>query len=82
MNAVIITAVIARLKALLLAAIADWKTKLPDAMKPLADQVAAFIGSLLDGLDVAALEQDTIGRLLELAKTGQGPSASSGVDTA
>ena len=82
MNAVLITAVLAALKARILAGIESWKGSLPDALKPFADQAASFLGSLIDAIDIQALEADISGRLIELLKTGKGPSASSPVDLA
>lgn len=75
MTALIIAAIVAALKDRLLAAAKDLEAKLPDLLKPAADQFIAMLVAVLDGLDIAALEQEALGRLVELAKTGKSESS-------
>lgn len=82
MSVIVVMLALAAIKKQILAALEGWKAQLPDPMKPIADQVSLFIGGVIDGIDAAALAASLPGQVIDLIKTGHGPSAPNPADTA
>jgi 4-aminobutyrate aminotransferase-like enzyme len=80
LNAVLIAAVLKALEQKLLDGLAAVGAKLPDALKPAETEFAGAVKGILDAVDVAQLEQQTLGQLLELVKSGKSVASTSPID--
>lgn len=82
MTVIVVMLALKAIKAHILAGIEGWKAQLPDTLKPFADQVAVFLGNLIDGIDAAALAASLPGQVVDLIKTGHGPASPNPADLA